>query len=97
MQKESKIIDSCSPKHSYYKLSVTTLFLFANDKAENEVIKTVSFYVDHDIIDSEIPIIEEKQPADQNYLLVIGIIIGATIGVISVLLATNKIKIQEHK
>ena len=67
---------------------------FANDKAENEVIKTVSFYVDHNIIDSEIPIIEEKQPADQNYLLVIGIIIGTTIGVISVLLATNKIKIS---
>ena len=67
---------------------------FANDKAENEVIKTVSFYVDHNIIDSEMPIIEEKESTDQNYLLVIGIIIGATIGVISVLLATNKIKIS---
>jgi len=40
------------------------------------------------------PIIEEKESTDQNYLLVIGIIIGATIGVISVLLATNKIKIS---
>ena len=81
--------DTSNLENGQYEIQI-----FANDKAENEIIKSISFYVDHDIIDSEMPIMEEKETTDQNYLLIIGIIIGASIGVISVLLATNKIKIS---
>jgi hypothetical protein len=68
--------------------------IYATDKAENVAIKTISFFVDHNIIDSQIPIFDEKQSSEQNYLLIIGITIGIAIGVISVLFATKKIQIS---
>jgi hypothetical protein len=70
--------------------------IFAEDKAGNKVSKEISFNVDHSMI-SQTPFLEDVDEQEQNYLLVIGIVIGLAIGIISVLFATKKIKISVSK
>ena len=84
----SFLFDTSQLENGQYEIQ-----LFATDKAQNQEIKTISFYVDHNIIESDIQVFEEKQSTQDNSPLIIGIFIGAAIGVISVLLATKKIKI----
>ena len=67
--------------------------ILAQDKAGNMAVKKISFNVDHSIgTISEIQ--ENVSTSDQNYLLIIGVVIGLAIGIISVLIATKKIKIS---
>ena len=56
-------------------------------------VKKISFNVDHDIT-IQPTIQEDDSTFDQNYLLIIGVAIGLAIGIISVLIATKKIKIS---
>ena len=66
--------------------------ILAEDKAGNMAIKKISFNVDHSPTK---PIIQENESTfDQNYLLIIGVVIGLAIGILSVLIATKKIKIS---
>ena len=65
-----------------YKISI-----YAKDKAGNEENKLIFFNVDHTV-----PSIQTTKETSDNNLL-IGIILGLAIGIISVLLATKKIKI----
>ncbi len=67
--------------------------ILAEDKAGNMAVKKISFNVDHSPTTQ--PIIQEEDSTfDQNYLLIIGIVIGLAIGILSVLIATKKIKIS---
>jgi hypothetical protein len=70
--------------------------IYAEDKAGNKVSKEISFNVDHSII-SPTPFTEEKPETEQNFLVLLGVVIGLTIGIISVLFATKKIKISVSK
>jgi len=56
-------------------------------------VKKISFNVDHGITIKH-TIQEDDSTFDQNYLLIIGLVIGLAIGILSVLIATKKIKIS---
>ena len=67
--------------------------ILAEDKAGNNVVKKISFNVDHSTTSQ--PILQENDSTfNQNYLLILGVIIGLAIGIFSVLIATKKIKIS---
>ena len=80
--------DTSQLEEGDYKIQI-----LAEDKAGNLSVKKISFNVDHSIVPN--PIIQEQEPiSDQNHLLIIGVAIGLAIGIISVLIATKKIKIS---
>ena len=67
--------------------------ILAEDKAGNNAVKKISFNVDHTITTQ--PISQENNSTfNQNYLLILGVVIGVAIGIFSVLIATKKIKIS---
>ena len=80
--------DTSQLEDGSYKLQI-----FAEDKAGNKINERISFNVDHSKI-IPTPIIDEEPKSEQNNLLIIGIALGIVIGVVSVLLATKKIKIS---
>jgi hypothetical protein len=63
----------------------------AKDKAGNVAQKSLFINVDH-VVPPPIRIVQDG--TSQNHLLIIGIVIGIAIGIVSVLLATKKIKIS---
>jgi len=83
--------DTSQFEEGNYKIQI-----FAEDKAGNIAQKKISFNVDHNIT-SPTPILEDKQESDQNYILILGVAIGLTIGILTVLFATKKIKISVSK
>jgi len=80
--------DTSQLEDGSYKLQI-----LAEDKAGNKINERISFNVDHSKI-IPTPIIDEEPKSEQNNLLIIGIALGIVIGVVSVLLATKKIKIS---
>jgi hypothetical protein len=67
--------------------------ILAEDKAGNNAVKKISFNVDHTTTIQ--PILQENNSTfNQNYLLILGVLIGLAIGIFSVLIATKKIKIS---
>ena len=68
--------------------------IMAEDKAGNLSVKKISFNVDHNIDETQPTIQEDESNFDQNYLLILGVVIGLAIGIFSVLIATKKIKIS---
>jgi len=80
--------DTSQLEEGDYKIQI-----LAEDKAGNLAVKKISFNVDHGIT-IQPTIQEDESTFDQNYLLIIGIVIGLAIGILSVLIATKKIKIS---
>jgi hypothetical protein len=67
--------------------------ILAEDKAGNNAVKKISFNVDHTTTIQ--PILQENNSTfNQNYPLILGVLIGLAIGIFSVLIATKKIKIS---
>jgi len=67
--------------------------ILAEDKAGNNAVKKISFNIDHSTAIP--PIVQENDSTlNQNYLLILGVVIGLVIGIFSVLIATKKIKIS---
>ncbi len=80
--------DTSQLEEGSYKLQI-----LAEDLAGNKIKEQISFNVDHSKITSS-PIIDEEPKSEQNNLLIIGIALGLVIGIVSILLATKKIKIS---
>ncbi len=80
--------DTSQLEEGDYKIQI-----LAEDKAGNLAVKKISFNVDHSLM-IQPTIQEDESTFDQNYLLIIGVVIGLAIGIFSVLIATKKIKIS---
>jgi hypothetical protein len=80
--------DTSQLEEGQYKFQI-----FVEDLAGNKINERISFNVDHNNI-SPPTIIDEEPKSEQNNLLIIGIALGLVIGIVSVLLATKKIKIS---
>jgi subtilisin family serine protease len=80
--------DTSQLEEGSYKLQI-----LAEDIAGNNIKEQISFNVDHSKI-SPAPTMDEEPKSQQNNLLIIGIALGLVIGVVSILLATKKIKIS---